>query len=190
VKAYETDRSGRMSLARLAGFRAVRLFVFGLIGWLLFMSAADSAWRAVSLAAVLALAALVGVTWYLSRARAQRRWRGALDAYVEQEQAKEDSRRRSAISATARWMPASNGNRRNGLNPGETFLLVLRRKIGERIVVPHYDLAVTLLAIDGKTVRLGIAAPAEVEVYREEVWQQKSEVRGQKSEIRTPISDL
>ena len=45
-------------------------------------------WRGVSLAAVLALAALVGVTWYLSRARAERRWRAALDAYAKQEQAK------------------------------------------------------------------------------------------------------
>ena len=42
----------------------------------------------VSLAAVLALAALVGITWYLSRARAKRRWRAALDRYAEQEQVK------------------------------------------------------------------------------------------------------
>jgi len=64
------------------------LLVFGLIGWLLFVSAADSARRAVSLAAVLAVAALVGITWYLSRVRADRRWRAALDVYAEKEQAK------------------------------------------------------------------------------------------------------
>jgi hypothetical protein len=62
------------------------LLIFGLIGWLWFASAADSAWRAVSLAAVLAVAVLVGITWYLSRARADRRWRAALDAYAKQEQ--------------------------------------------------------------------------------------------------------
>jgi hypothetical protein len=36
----------------------------------------------------LALAALVGVAWYLPRARTERRWRAALDRYAEQEQAK------------------------------------------------------------------------------------------------------
>ena len=49
-------------------------------------------------------------------------------------------------------------------------MLVLSRKLGERIVVPHCELAVTVLAVEGKTVRLGISAPAEVDVYREEVW--------------------
>ena len=51
-------------------------------------------------------------------------------------------------------------------------MLVLSRKIGERIVVPHCELAVTVLAVEGKTVRLGISAPAELDLYREEVWQQ------------------
>jgi carbon storage regulator CsrA len=51
-------------------------------------------------------------------------------------------------------------------------MLVLSRKHGERIVVPHLELAVTILAIEGKAVRLGIAAPVDVAVYREEVWQQ------------------
>ena len=51
-------------------------------------------------------------------------------------------------------------------------MLVLSRKPGERIVVPHLELAVTVLAIEGKAVRLGIAAPEDVAVYREEIWQQ------------------
>ena len=51
-------------------------------------------------------------------------------------------------------------------------MLVLSRKIGERILVPHCELAVTVLAVEGKRVRLGISAPDEVDVYREEVWQQ------------------
>ena len=88
MKTNETARSRRSSLAWSAVFRAVRLLIFGLIGWLWFVSAADSAWKAISLVAVLALAALVGITWYLSRARFERRWRAALDAYAEKEQAK------------------------------------------------------------------------------------------------------
>jgi carbon storage regulator len=51
-------------------------------------------------------------------------------------------------------------------------MLVLSRKPGERIVVPDCELAVTVLAVEGKTIRLGISAPAGVAVYREEVWRQ------------------
>jgi carbon storage regulator len=51
-------------------------------------------------------------------------------------------------------------------------MLVLSRKIGERLVVPHCDLVVTILAAKGGAVRLGISAPEEIAVYREEVWQQ------------------
>ena len=95
-----TARFLRTHLAWSAVLRAVRLLIFGLIGWLLFVSAIDSAWRAVSLAAVLALAALVGITWYLSRVRAERRWRAAwraalADAYAKQEQAKRTNSRRN-----------------------------------------------------------------------------------------------
>ena len=51
-------------------------------------------------------------------------------------------------------------------------MLVLRRKIGERIVVPHCKLAVTVIAVEGKAVRLGVSAPEDIPVYREEIWQQ------------------
>jgi carbon storage regulator len=51
-------------------------------------------------------------------------------------------------------------------------MLVLSRKLGERIVVPDCNLAVTIVAVEGNKVRLGICAPAETAVYREEVWQQ------------------
>ncbi len=50
-------------------------------------------------------------------------------------------------------------------------MLVLSRKLGERILVPHCDLTVTVVGIDGNTVKLGISAPGDVGVYREELWQ-------------------
>jgi hypothetical protein len=78
----------RTSLAWSAVFRAAGLSIFGLIAWLWLFSAAGPAWRAVSLVAAQALAALAGVAWYLPRARAERQWRAALDQYGEQEQAK------------------------------------------------------------------------------------------------------
>jgi carbon storage regulator CsrA len=49
-------------------------------------------------------------------------------------------------------------------------VLVLGRKLGERIVVPQCGLVVTVVAVSGNTVRLGFTAPGAVSVYREEVW--------------------
>ena len=53
-------------------------------------------------------------------------------------------------------------------------MLVLSRKLSERILVPHCELAVTVVGIEGNTVKLGISAPAEVGVYREELWRKVS----------------
>jgi hypothetical protein len=60
-----------------------------LVGWLWLISTGDAAWKAAAPVAVVAVAALAGITWFLSRARAERRWRAALDRYAKQELAKE-----------------------------------------------------------------------------------------------------
>ncbi len=49
-------------------------------------------------------------------------------------------------------------------------MLVLSRKRGEQIVVPSCGVTVTVLSIQGAKVRLGVAAPDETSVYREELW--------------------
>ena len=49
-------------------------------------------------------------------------------------------------------------------------MLVLTRKVGEAIVIPEFDITITLLEVNGGKVRLGIKAPAEVAVHRLEVW--------------------
>ena len=91
-----TDHPRQTSLAWSAVSRAARLSIFGFIGWFWFLSADDSAWRVVSLVAVVALAALTSITWYAVRARADRRWRAALDRYAQQEQAKGTHSRRDS----------------------------------------------------------------------------------------------
>jgi len=48
-------------------------------------------------------------------------------------------------------------------------MLVLTRRLGEEIVVPALQLRVRVLSVEGEKVRLGITAPAQVAVYREEV---------------------
>jgi 4-amino-4-deoxy-L-arabinose transferase-like glycosyltransferase len=100
MTSNETARSRGISLVWSAVCRASRLLIFGFIGWFWFLSADSFAWRAVSLAALLAVAALVSITWYVSRARArardEMRWRSALDAYAQKELAKRNnSRKRS-----------------------------------------------------------------------------------------------
>jgi carbon storage regulator len=58
-------------------------------------------------------------------------------------------------------------------------MLVLTRKLGERILVPHSDLTITVVAIEGNKVRLGFAAPVEIAVYREELTLLSSEPKAQ-----------
>jgi carbon storage regulator len=48
-------------------------------------------------------------------------------------------------------------------------MLVITRKSGERINVGD-DVTITVLDVNGSTVRLGIEAPTEVKVHRHEIW--------------------
>ena len=48
-------------------------------------------------------------------------------------------------------------------------MLVLSRRIGERIVIGDCIL-VTVVATSGDRVRLGVSAPAATPVHREEIW--------------------
>ncbi|MBM3677565.1 MAG: carbon storage regulator CsrA [Actinobacteria bacterium] len=48
-------------------------------------------------------------------------------------------------------------------------MLVITRKSGERICLGD-EITITVLDIVGSSVRLGIEAPAEVPVYRHEIW--------------------
>lgn len=47
-------------------------------------------------------------------------------------------------------------------------MLVLARKEGQRVMIGH-DIVVTVVAIRGTSVRLGIEAPADVDIWREEI---------------------
>ena len=53
-------------------------------------------------------------------------------------------------------------------------MLVLSRKRGERIVIPGCSVTITVVAVAGNRVRLGIASPKEVAVLREELVRRKS----------------
>jgi len=48
-------------------------------------------------------------------------------------------------------------------------MLILTRRPGERVVIGD-EILVTVIGVSGHTVRLGIAAPEGVPIYREEIW--------------------
>ncbi len=56
-------------------------------------------------------------------------------------------------------------------------MLVLSRKVGEQIAIDG-DIRLTVVAIQGKQVRIGIAAPSSVLVDREEIRERRLHVPG------------
>ncbi len=53
-------------------------------------------------------------------------------------------------------------------------MLVLSRKLGEKIVIGN-DIVITVVKIDRNQIRLGIEAPPEISVFREEIHPERVE---------------
>jgi len=49
-------------------------------------------------------------------------------------------------------------------------MLILTRRVGERLIIGT-DVTVTILSLKGNQIRIGIDAPREVKVHREEVFE-------------------
>ena len=62
-------------------------------------------------------------------------------------------------------------------------MLILTRRIGETLMIGE-DITVTVLGVKGNQVRLGVGAPKDVAVHREEIYQRIA--REQEQEDSSP----
>lgn len=59
-------------------------------------------------------------------------------------------------------------------------MLILTRRVGERLMIGD-DIQVTVLGVKGNQVRIGVHAPANVSVHREEIYER---VRAERESAR------
>ena len=72
-------------------------------------------------------------------------------------------------------------------------MLILTRRVGETVVIGN-DVDVTVLGVKGNQVRLGVKAPREIAVHREEIYQricqeQSGNGAGDDADVREAVNE-
>lgn len=60
-------------------------------------------------------------------------------------------------------------------------MLILTRKVGESVLIGN-DISITILSVRGNQVKLGVEAPKEVSVHREEIYQRIKQMQDEQLE--------
>ena len=60
-------------------------------------------------------------------------------------------------------------------------MLILTRRMGETLMIGA-DVTVTIVGVNGNQVKLGINAPREIEVHREEVYERVQQEKSRQTE--------
>ncbi len=66
-------------------------------------------------------------------------------------------------------------------------MLILTRRMGESLMIGD-DVSVTVLGVKGNQVRLGINAPKDVSVHREEIYQRIQNEQAQNTETEEGVN--
>jgi carbon storage regulator len=64
-------------------------------------------------------------------------------------------------------------------------MLILTRRVGETVIIGD-DVTVTVLGVKGNQVRLGVNAPREVAVHREEIYER---IQGEQTDGDTKVAN-
>jgi carbon storage regulator len=67
-------------------------------------------------------------------------------------------------------------------------MLIITRKPGEKIMLGD-DVIIEVMEISGSRVRIGIAAPRSVPVYREEIWNAVKQENAAAAEAAATVAD-
>jgi len=67
-------------------------------------------------------------------------------------------------------------------------MLILTRRVGETLMIGD-DVTVTVLGVKGNQVRIGINAPKDISVHREEIYERIRNEQAESSAPSAPVDD-